>query len=469
MAGIFQSMLHGMNQKRAEQRQQSEDAFVADERAYQQQRRGVTDSRQDTSWQDGREELAYQQQRRGVTDGREDTSWQDGRDDRAYEVGVQRPMAAESAQLAIQQQRFKGERMPIEARQQDARFGVDLEGAQQGNVMRSLQVGSAGRAAQIEEAQQPDKLDEIRIERERKVAFDSLGATAQQFELAGAQGNKREAAQIMNQAWAKATNDPDGDAGIRVDESGKYFLEGPDGKPIAMLGDESQVVEFAFQFLSDPRTFAQSRQAASAARAQAQGQEASARAQNPSRFVDTAQGADGTMSLIDRGTGRATPVTDQSGQPFRGATDGRTGQMPARLQEVQAIYSRLRPIEGESEDDRYLRAYAQVTTRAGMDPDQAAADFYETVMRGLLKPDAMGRMTAEMTQGAQEQAVALTDYFRSSYLSGPSASGLGGGRPPGGDAPAASAPQPAPFPEGAELVGPDGKTYVVRNGIPVLK
>jgi hypothetical protein len=447
MAGIFQSMLYGMNQARGEQRQRAEDEYVAGERQYQQQRRGVTDQREDTSWQDSRE-------------------------DRQYEVGVQRPLQTESAQLGVQSQRFavgrqpveaqqqdaqfqqgmeagalsnqaarfSVGRMPIEARQQDARFGVDMQSAQQGIVGRQLQLGSARRAAQIEEAQQPGKLDEIRLERERKAAMDELGRVGQRFMLTGQQGKKQDAAQLINQTWAKATGDTDGDAGVRVNEQGQYYLEGPDGRPLMMLGDEDQVMQYAFTFLSDPTTFAQSRQATYAARAQAQAKEGEARASNPQRFTETVQRPDGSIALLDRATGQATSVRDEGGQPLRGAVDGRSGQMPARLQEVEAIYSRLRPLEGESEDDRYLRAYSQVTSRAGLDPDQAAADFYETVMRGLLKPDLTGRVTPEGAQAAQQQAAALTEDFRQRFLSGRSASGLRPG-PTAAPAPDAERPQ----------------------------
>lgn len=476
MAGIFQSMLYGMNQARAEQRQRREDEYVEGERA-------------------------YQQQRRGVTDAREDTSWQDSREDRAYEVGVQRPLQTESAQLGVQSQRFavgrqpveaqqqdakfqqgmeagalsnqaarfSVARMPVEARQQDARFGMEMQGAQQGIVARQLQIGSAQRAAQIEAAQQPDKLDEIRLERERRGAMDALAKAGQQFVLTGMKGDKQRAAQIINQTWAEATDDPDGDAGVRVNEQGKYYLEGPDGRPVLMLGDEDQVMQYAFQFLSDPVTFAQSRQATYAARAAAQAKEAEARATNPERFVETMQQPDGTVAMIDRTTGTARPVTDaQTGKPVRGAVDGRAGQIPARLQEVEAVVARLQPVEGETDDDRWMRAYSMVTSRAGMDPDQASADFYETVMRSLLRPDAMGRITPQATQQAQEQAAQLTEDFRSRFLGGrQSASGLGGQQPARpAPAPAASA---APYPDGTELQGPDGRTYIVRNGQPVPK
>lgn len=476
MAGIFQSMLYGMNQARAEQRQRREDEFVEGERAYQQQRRGVTDQREDTSWQDSRE-------------------------DRAYELGVQRPLQTESAQLGVQSQRFavgrqpveaqqqdakfqqgmeagalsnqaarfSVARMPVEARQQDARFGMEMQGAQQGIVARQLQIGSAQRAAQIEEAQQPDRLNQIQIERAQRQALDEVAKNGQQFFQLASTGNKQKAADLMNAVFAKAMNDPDGDAGLRVNQEGKYFMVGPDGNPVAMLGDENGVLQYAYQFASDYNTFAQSWQGIQAARAQAAAKEAEARATNPQRFVETMQQPDGTVAMIDRTTGTARAVTDeQTGKPVRGAIDGRSGQMPARLQEVEAVVARMQPQEGESDDDRWMRAYSMVTSRAGMDPEQASADFYETVMRGLLKPDLTGRITPEAVQQAQQQAAQLTEDFRSRFLGGrQSASGLGG-QPPARPAPA-PASSAAPYPDGTELRGPDGRTYIVRNGQPVPK
>lgn len=368
MAGIFQSMLAGMNKAR-------DDAYLKGERE-------------------------YQQQRRSVMDGREDQAWQDSREDRAYEVGVQRPLQTESAQLGVQSQRFavgrqpveaqqqdaqfqQGmeagalsnqaarfslARMPIEARQQDARFGMEMQGAQQGIVARQLQIGSAQRAAQIEAAQQPDKLDEIRLERERKGAMDALAKAGQQFVLTGMQGDKQRAAQIINQTWAQATDDPDGDAGVRVNEQGKYYLEGPDGRPVLMLGDEDQVMQYAFQFLSDPVTFAQSRQATYAARAAAQASEAEARATNPQRFTVSMRQPDGSVALVDRASGAVlAPAAPGAGGIAREGVQSRVGDAPAATRSATgltapstgpraraaAIVSQIPPPRDEAEAQRY--------------------------------------------------------------------------------------------------------------------
>lgn len=514
MAGIFQSMLYGMNQARAEQRQRREDEFVEGERAYQQQRRGVTDQREDTSWQDSRE-------------------------DRAYEVGVQRPLQTESAQLGVQSQRFavgrqpveaqqqdakfqQGmeagalsnqaarfgvARMPVEARQQDARFGMEMQGAQQGIVARQLQIGSAQRAAQIEAAQQPDKLDEIRLERERRGAMDALAKAGQQFVLTGMQGDKQRAAQIINQTWAQATDDPDGDAGVRVNEQGKYYLEGPDGRPVLMLGDEDQVMQYAFQFLSDPATFAQSRQATYAARSAAQAKEAEARATNPQRFVETMQQPDGTVAMVDRVTGTARPVTDAQGRPVQGTAQGAGGSIPAKLQVAQAYLQNMQRRPGESEGDAWIRAFHESNQRSEVSPTAAARDFYASTLRALTQnaygtrgQEAALQTAAQMTQeymqrfypGAELPLEDLAQIEAEMVPAQPqqqSASGLLGqvsptlglatnvaarlvgatqGQQSARPAPA-SAASAAPYPDGTELQGPDGRTYIVRNGQPVPK
>lgn len=515
MAGIFQSMLYGMNQARGEQRQRREDEYVEGERA-------------------------YQQQRRGVTDAREDASWQDSREDRAYEVDVQRPLQTESAQLGVQSQRFavgrqpieaaqtdakfqqgmeagalsnqaarfSVSRMPIEARQQDARFGMDMQGAQQGLVARQLQIGSAQRAAQIEEAQQPDKLDEIRLERERKAAMDALAKAGQRFMVTGMQGKKQEAAQLINQTWAEATNDPDGDAGVRVDEQDRYYLEGPDGKPVLMLGDEDQVMQYAFTFLSDPVTFAQSRQATYAARAAAQAKEAEARATNPQRFVETMQQPDGTVAMIDRTTGTARPVTDAQGRPVQGTVQGAGGSIPAKLQVAQAYLQNMQRRPGESEGDAWIRAFHESNQRSDASPSAAARDFYASTLR-VLTQNAYG---ARGQEAALQSAAQMTQEYMQRFFPGEelplaelaqieaemaaqqpqqqqSASGLLGQASPTlglatnlaarlvgatqGQQPARPAPAPAssaaPYPDGTELQGPDGRTYIVRNGQPVPK
>lgn len=415
MAGIFQSMLHGMNQARGERRQRREDEYIAGERAYQQQRRGVTDQ------------------------------WQD--EDRAYEVGIQRPLKTESAQLGVEQQRFDvgrqpvlaaqqdakhqqgmvaGElanqasrfslgRMPVEARQKDQRFGVEMQGAQQGNVMRALQIGSAERAAQIEAAQQPGKLDEIRLERERKATLDAVAKSGQQFMLTGMQGDKQRAAQIINQTWAQATNDPDGDAGVRVNEQGQYYLEGPDGRPALMLGDEDQVMQYAFQFLSDPSAFAQSRQATYAARAAAQSKEAEARATQPQRFVETMQQPDGTVAMVDRATGTARTVTDaKSGQPVRGNVQGQGGSVPAKLQVAQAYFQRMQRRPGESDGDAWIRAFHESNQRSEVSPTAAARDFYASTVRAL----SQSARNQQQRDRAQQQAAQMTQDYMDRFFPG---------------------------------------------------
>jgi hypothetical protein len=467
MAGIFQSMLYGMNQARGEQRQRAEDEYVAGERQYQQQRRVVTDQYEDTNWQDSRE-------------------------DRQYEVGVERPLRTEGLRLGVEGQRFdvnrkpvdaaqrdamhrvnmEGagisnalsryslDRAPVEAAQQDQRFGVEMQGAQQGNVMRALGIGSAQRAAQIEEAQQPGKLDEIRLERERKAAMDELGRVGQRFMLTGQQGKKQDAAQLINQTWAKATGDADGDAGVRVNEQGQYYLEGPDGRPLMMLGDEDKVLEYAFQFLNDPTTFAQSRQATYAARAQAQA----------------------------------------------GALDSNA---PARLKIANAYFQNMQRNPNESDNDAWIRAFHETNQRSEVSPTAAARDFYASTLRALsnsavtqAQRDQAQQNAAQMTQDymarfypgqelpledlaqvememaprqKQNEGPGVMESVRqvASYVPGfgPVAQMLAPqqGQPQPTTAPTQARASSDGYPEGTELEGPDGRIYVVRNGQPVPK
>jgi hypothetical protein len=314
--------------------------------------------------------------------------------------------------LANQAASFQVARQPIEARQQDARFGMDMQGAQQGVVARQLQIGSAQRAAQIEEAQQPDKLDEIRLERERRGAMDALAKAGQQFVLTGMQGDKQKAAQLINQTWAQATDDPDGDAGVRVNEQGQYYLEGPDGRPVLMLGDEDQVMQYAFQFLSDPATFAQSRQATYAARAQAQAKEAEARATNPQRFVETMQQPDGTVAMVDRATGKARQVTDAQGKPVLGTAQGQGDSVPAKLQVAQAYFQRMQRKPGESDGDAWIRAFHESNQRSEVSPRADARDFYASTLRTL----SQSAITPRQREQAYQQAAQMTqDYMQRFY------------------------------------------------------
>lgn len=482
MAGIFQSMLYGMNQARAEQRQKREDEYIEGERAYQQERRGVVDSREDQTWADSRE-------------------------DRTYLIETLRPMETESARLDLQSKSWEVNRQPIEAAQRDQQFDVQMESARQGIVAGELQIGSARRAAQIEEAQQPAKLEEIQMERARRMALDELAKTGQQFMLAGQQGKKQDAAQMLNQLWARVTNDPDGDAGVRVNDQGGYYIEGPDRQPVLMLGDEDKALEYAFTFLSDPATFGQSWQGIQAARAQAAAKEAEARATYPQRFVETMQQPDGTVAMVDRVTGTARPVTDAQGRPVQGTVQGAGGSIPAKLQVAQAYLQNMQRRPGESEGDAWIRAFHESNQRSEVSPTAAARDFYASTLRALTQnaygtrgQEAALQTAAQMTQeymqrfypGAELPLEDLAQIEADMVPAQPqqqSASGLLGqvsptlglatnvaarlvgatqGQQSARPAPA-SAASAAPYPDGTELQGPDGRTYIVRNGQPVPK
>jgi hypothetical protein len=60
---------------------------------------------------------------------------------------------------------------------------------------------------------------------------------------------------------------------------------------------------------------------------------------------------------------------------------------PAAIKETNAIFKRLAPQQGETDDDRWMRAFALRSTRASEDPANTAASFYQTVMKtGYTEP-----------------------------------------------------------------------------------
>lgn len=95
----------------------------------------------------------------------------------------------------------------------------------------------------------------------------------------------------------------------------------------------------------------------------------------------------------------------------RSALGGDRGA-PAAIQETDAIFNRLRPEQGESESDRWMRAYALRSQKAGMSPQQAGAGFYQALMK-----EAGGGARAH------EQAMAATQTFMQTFYGGEQSQG----------------------------------------------
>jgi len=147
-------------------------------------------------------------------------------------------------------------------------------------------------------------------------------------------------------------------------------------------------------------------------------------------------------------------VNPSSGEEIIGIDprSGKAGATPAILQETNAIYKRLPTVQGENDDQRWLRAHATASQKSATSPQDARAKFYSGLVTTLMK----NAYNEEERTAASTQAQNLTDEFMDTYYSEASqpALGAGGGTlsPEGG----------APYP-GAQQA-PDGNWYVEKDG-----
>lgn len=127
---------------------------------------------------------------------------------------------------------------------------------------------------------------------------------------------------------------------------------------------------------------------------------------------------------------------------------GRGASVPAALQEADAVYQRLPAKEGESENERWMRAYAMTTQKAGMSPEQAGAGFYQALMK-----EAGGR------KDAHERAMAATDLYMQTFYGQAPAARAAGAAPGHAPAPTGMAGAMAASPPAAAA-----QPRVVRTG-----
>lgn len=360
MAGLFQSFLYGNNAAIQQGRQRRDDEYLEGERAYQGQRRSVMDERQDVGWDQSQEDRTRILERDA-----EDRPLQR----RALEQGV------EGGDISLQRTRFAAERDPVLADQQDNIHLESLMGARQQRHQSADQFNynKAQRPQQeraleqqlsmgdIQLEAQKIGLDVQQIEMERRKIFEQYQESKAGIKRAGMRGRHDEVIAMLNGLYAQVDDGVD-DAGIRATPDGKYFLVDETGQPKQEIGGIDQVLQFADAYLTNPNVFAQA-----------------------------------TVQNLQR-------------------TGGRGGaNMPAKLQEVERVMANLPVIDGESEQDRWMRAYAEANKSKAVDPTQAVAKFYETTLRAMIKPDAMGRLTDETVQRAEQTAQRLAEQFQQRY------------------------------------------------------
>lgn len=278
MAGIFGGYLQGVDAARRQQQEDARARIAAEERAYQQQRRGVMDQREDLSFEQGQEDRA-----RKISDYEQD---------RSYLVDVERPRADRRAARDERIGQFKEDRLPVEAERDDQEF--------------LWKMGKEKRAAR-EEALRSQLLeyglDEKRVAAEARRAGEVFKPAVAEYARTG---DPRVFADWANRTVA--INDP---ITINQNEDGAWVMQSRSGQP-QVLGTADDVMRVA-RSLTNPDVFLEFK----ASQARAAAELAQKQAENPERYTELVNDAQGALHLIDMRTGDSRPVT----------RDGRMGNL----------------------------------------------------------------------------------------------------------------------------------------------
>lgn len=166
MAGIFGNFMRGYEGARRQLTEDEERRYLAQERAYHGERRGVIDQREDLGWEQGQEDRA-----RGLE-----------RDAQEYPLRFRSlEQGVESGDLGLQSARFAVGRQPIEAQQADELHGLNVQGAQQGMRMRASAEGRAAEMHRIQREMAELGLDEAQLQAQYTQFRNQLGPAARQF------------------------------------------------------------------------------------------------------------------------------------------------------------------------------------------------------------------------------------------------------------------------------------------------
>lgn len=292
MPGIFESFLRGGQAARQERDDQANREFLASERAYQQQRRGVVDTREDTTYQQGQEDRTRNLQEHG--------------EDRQFLVGVERPMRQESLLRDNRVDKFKEERMPIEAKQADAKFAFQMDKEKREARLDGLRMELAQYG-----------LDDKRREEQRRVAMDSLKPAIASY--------ARTRDPRVFAEWANRTVAQSDPITIEQDKGGNWFMQSKSGNR-QELGSADNVVQVAMQ-LTHPDVFLEFQASQLARQRELQDKrlaaEATADAKATPELVNDGSGA---IHLVDTRTGQSRPVMrDEGNAPLIGTKAGAFG------------------------------------------------------------------------------------------------------------------------------------------------
>jgi hypothetical protein len=365
-------------------------------------------------------------QREGAAHARTQRGWEG--EDRNYVAGERQYTGARRAVLdsrVDEDRAHEVERRPIETQQRDALFNEQVAGARTSRQIAgqreareqkqfAFQMADAERVDRLKAVQAELGLDDLQTQQAVRRAQKAFGDTAFRVQRRLTAGDEAGALGELEAFYN--TEIPDGGQ-IRLtkgkDKDGNVVIVavGKDGA-VTPLGTMRDVM-IAARTLTSPEVFLESMLEGERARAAAEAKEREARTTFPNRYYETVQEPGGGLRQIDRGTGTSRQIVDeQTGGPVQAMLGGNGNKVPAKLQEVSALFEKLPPIEGESPDQRWIRAYEQASQSRAKAPEQAVRDFYQTTLAAMMR-SAIGPRAQEQ---AAARAAELTAAYEGKYF-----------------------------------------------------
>lgn len=232
MAGIFGNFMRGYEGARRQLSEDEERRYLAQERQYQQERRGVLDERDDVVWDQGQEDRA-----RGLE-----------RDAAEYPLRFRSlEQGVESGDLGLQSARFAVGRQPIEAQQADELHGLNVQGAQQGMRMRASAEGRAAEMHRIQREMADLGLDEARLQAQYTQFRNQLGPAARQFVM-------RNDPKAIEDFW-NSTLGAENPIRIIQAEDGTYLSQPAAGGEPQPIGTREDVIRMVDAFSRSPTAY----------------------------------------------------------------------------------------------------------------------------------------------------------------------------------------------------------------------
>lgn len=262
------------------------------------------------------------------------------------------------------------------------------------------------------------QLDDAEMQREHAAFAKNMDDALGQFLLSeGADTAAIE--QVYNEQY------PDGNQmKIMRGEDGSYVLDfGEKGQSQPMSAEQ---VAGMVSVMKDPSLYMAERKAA-AEQARARAIEVEDANTKHSRAIELERVKAGlkppkepTYKTADNGAlvavqgGRATPV-EAGGLTFKGERAG-SAKQSAWAGDVDTIASKLEPLPGESEDQRWLRAAEEKAKLVGKnDPNAAVRDFEKSITAKLLGPDTISTTMPERLEMTKQTIRQLVEDFAQRY------------------------------------------------------